>query len=116
MKFENDLKTIEDPEKAKNLSEKRKEILEAKQQLVIRSLYGITCSNDANPYEDFLRAFVGPEAYILFTFDKTLNSANKQIQTLAADESNSKALKLQPDLSAFPEPQYHESYIQSLYS
>ena len=89
-------------------------ILEAKEQLVLRALYSISRNTDVNPFEDFLRSFVGQQAYILFTFEKTLNLANKAVSTLITEESNFKALRLHPDLSLMPEPLYHECFTSSL--
>ena len=96
-----------EPEKVGELKKKKGEVLKLKEQLVLRALYSISKNVDVSPYEDFLRAFVGSEAYILFTFEKTLSTANKTLQTLTTDESNSKALRLQPDLSRMAEPLYY---------
>jgi hypothetical protein len=48
--------------------------------MVVKALHGLfKYPVESGIYEDFLRTFVGPEAYILFTIDKTLNLAGKAI-------------------------------------
>lgn len=54
-------------------------LIEQRCQLVYKALIAIQQGGDSSYFEDFLRKVVGTQAYILFTFDKTLNLCGKQI-------------------------------------
>ncbi|KAI3875144.1 hypothetical protein MKW92_034901 [Papaver armeniacum] len=52
-------------------------------------------SSDNTKFEDDCRALIGTQSYVLFTLDKLICKLVKQLQTVAADEVDSKLLQLQ---------------------
>ncbi|KAI3954048.1 hypothetical protein MKW98_017872 [Papaver atlanticum] len=52
-------------------------------------------SADNTKFEDDCRALIGTQSYVLFTLDKLICKLVKQLQTVAADEVDSKLLQLQ---------------------
>ena len=113
-KLDKDLAALEEEnrEMADGLRTKKEELIMCREQLVLKALYTFSQSQEPGAYEDFLRSFVGPEAYVLFTFDKTLNLALKSLQTLAGEECNLRALRRHPVLSQLPEPLYYENHLE----
>ncbi|CAN1311175.1 Paired amphipathic helix protein Sin3-like 4 [Linum perenne] len=51
-------------------------------------------SSDNTKFEDDCRAIIGTQSYVLFTLDKLIYKLVKQLQTMAADETDSKLLQL----------------------
>jgi len=49
---------------------------------------------DTNKYEDFARQILGNKAYLLFSFDKLILSASKQLLSIANDETTQKSVNL----------------------
>ncbi|CAN1816987.1 Paired amphipathic helix protein Sin3-like 4 [Linum perenne] len=51
-------------------------------------------SSDNTKFEDDCRAIIGTQSYVLFTLDKLIYKLVKQLQTVVADEMDSKLLQL----------------------
>lgn len=79
------------------LSQKKEEFKSERYELIyLRCLCSILRGNlEAAKYEDFCRAYLGSQSYLLFTMDKLINSIVKILQQkLVAEESSMKALEL----------------------
>ena len=83
----------ENPEPLKALKEiSRENLIEEVECQVLRAIYGMTrASNDSTPFEDFFRRVMGQTAYVLFTFDKTLNLTWKSLSIIQADDASQKS-------------------------
>ncbi|CAN0925731.1 Paired amphipathic helix protein Sin3-like 4 [Linum grandiflorum] len=71
-------------------------------------------SSDNTKFEDDCRGIIGTQSYILFTLDKLIYKLVKQLQTMAADETDSKLLHLYAyeksrKIGRFVDVVYHEN-------
>ncbi|XP_052196269.1 paired amphipathic helix protein Sin3-like 2 isoform X2 [Diospyros lotus] len=68
-------------------------------------------SADNAKFEDDCRAIIGNQSYVLFTLDKLIYKLVKQLQTVAADETDNKLLQLYE----YEKSRMRENYVDSVY-
>lgn len=87
-------KYFEDNEKTRLLSDSDKEELSRERYGTFKNILIGSLKLRETKYEDYLRSLFGKQAFLLFTIDKTLQSATKSLQTLASDDLSQKLLYL----------------------
>jgi len=87
-------RSFEDNEKTRMLSEEEKAELAKERYSAFKTILVGSLKARDTKYEDYLRSIFGKQAFLLFTIDKTLQSAVKSLQALSADDLSNKFLAL----------------------
>lgn len=87
-------RSFEDSEKTQQLTIQEKNELSLQRYTTFKVILHGSLKLKETKYEDYLRSLFGKQAFLLFTIDRTLQSATKALQTLASDDLNAKILSL----------------------